>query len=362
MTQTFKTEINRLTASEPRGSNTSLELHQGLKALFHTTEELQFSKPLPTLLKTILRGLKSGTGLGRALIFTYDEGAERLQGISGLGLSEKKMESFSLSLLPSEEHQLLQLDLFSPYPTPSGAQTRLVTLIEENLGWKNVSLVPLEIRDRLVGTLAFESSVQASELREIVILFARQASYVIENARLFQQVEAMALRDTLTGLYNRRYLHQILDYEINRARRCRQPLSVVFIDLDHFKQINDTHGHAMGDKILRQVALRLSELFRTTDVLGRYAGDEFLAVLPSTPPSGVMILSERIINALKDYEMMVRGQGVRASVSIGFDTFHGEEGVGAATLIDRADQAMYSAKADGRGRVHAFSDGSQTAV
>jgi diguanylate cyclase (GGDEF)-like protein len=164
----------------------------------------------------------------------------------------------------------------------------------------------------------------------------------------------MALRDTLTGLYNRRYLHQILDYEINRARRYNQPLSVVFIDLDRFKQINDTHGHAMGDKILRQVALRLCELFRTTDVLGRYAGDEFLAVLPNTPPSGVMILAERILDALKDYEMMVRGQSVRASVSIGFNTFQGEEGVGAATLIDRADKAMYSAKADGRGRVHAF--------
>ena len=362
MTPTLKTEINRLTASEPRGSQTSLELHQGLKALFHTTEELQFSKPLPTLLKAILRGLKAGTGLSRALIFTYEEGAERLQGISGLGVSEKKLESFALALQPGEENQLLQLDLFSPYATPSGAQNRIVSLIEENLGWKKVSIVPLEIRDRLVGTLAFESSIQASELREIVILFARQASYVIENARLFQQVETMALRDTLTGLYNRRYLQQILDYEINRARRYGQPLSVIFIDLDHFKEINDTHGHAMGDKILRQVAVRLSELFRTTDVLGRYAGDEFLAVLPSTPPSGVLILAERILSTLRDYEMMARGRGIRASVSIGFDTYHGEEGVGPATLIDRADKAMYSAKANGRGRVHAFSDGSQTAV
>jgi len=355
MTTTQKTASKRAVSSNPRKINTSPELHHGLQALFHTTEELQFSKPLPTLLKAILRGLKTGTGLNRALIFTYEEGAERLQGISGLGLTDKKLESFALALQPDEENQLLQLDLFSSITTPSGAQVRLVQLIEETLGWKNVGLIPLEIRDRLVGTLAFESDGIQDDLREIVVLFARQAAYVIENARLFHQVEDMALRDTLTGLYNRRYLQQILEYEMNRARRYSQPLSVIFIDLDHFKAINDTHGHAMGDKILRQIAGRLAQLFRTTDVLGRYAGDEFLAILPSTPSSGVQILAERILSTLRNYEMMVRGRGVQTSVSIGFETYLGEEGVGAATLIDRADKAMYSAKAGGRGRVHAYS-------
>jgi diguanylate cyclase (GGDEF)-like protein len=330
------------------------DLHQGLQALFYTTAELQFSKPLPTLLKAILRGLKTGAGLHHAIIFTLEEGLDRLQALSALGVSDKKLETLSLAVRPEEERELLQLDLFSPLSPISSAQERLVGCVEENLGWKNVSLVPLEIRDRLVGTLAFESADVPDEMREIIVLFARQAAFVIENARLFQQVENMALRDTLTGLYNRRYLQQILEYEVNRARRYNQPLSVLFIDLDHFKQINDKHGHAMGDKILRQVAGRLSQLFRTTDVLGRYAGDEFVAVLPSTPTSGVEILAERVVAALRDFEFMVRGQSVRASVSIGYHTFTGEDGVGAATLIDRADKAMYTAKSNGRGRVQAF--------
>jgi diguanylate cyclase (GGDEF)-like protein len=358
MTPIQKAEAKRHDPSISRTPKTNPALHQGLQALFQTTEELQFSKPLPTLLKSILRGLKLGTGLTRAAVFTYDEDAVRLQAIAGLGLSDKKLESLSLALEPDEENQILQLDLFTILPSRPQVQVRLAGRIEESFSWKNVGLIPLEIRDRLVGTLAFEADEMAPDLREIVVLFARQAAYVIENARLFQQVEDMALRDTLTGLYNRRYLQQILEYEINRARRYHQPLSVIFIDLDHFKEINDTHGHAMGDKILRQVAGRLAQLFRTTDVLGRYAGDEFLAILPSTPTSGVQILAERILASLRDYEMMVRGQSVRASVSIGFETFTGEDGVGAATIIDRADKAMYQAKNQGRGRVHGFSEAS----
>lgn len=350
------TQVSSRTLS-PIQSPANRQLHKGLQALFHTTEELQFSKPLPILLKSILRGLKTATGLPRAIILTYTEGEEKLQGLAGLGVTEKIIASTSLCLRPDEENQLLQLDLFAPAVVPSDAQNRLVGWVEENLGWKGSRIIPLEIRDRLVGALAIDGAGLPEDLREIVVLFARQAAYVIENARLFQQVENMALRDTLTGLYNRRYLQQILDYEVNRARRYHQPLSVIFIDLDHFKEINDTFGHAMGDKILRQVADRLSGLFRTTDVLGRYAGDEFLAVLPSTPTEGVQILADRILSTLKDYEMMVRGRAVKASVSIGFETFTGEEGVGAATLIDRADQAMYTAKAKGRGCVHPFTAG-----
>ena len=100
----------------------------------------------------------------------------------------------------------------------------------------------------------------------------------------------------------------------------------------------------------------MSQLFRTTDVVGRYAGDEFLAILPSTPPSGVKILADRLLGTLGTYEMMVRGQSIKASVSIGFHTFTGEEGVGSATLIDRADKAMYQAKANGRGCIYGFED------
>jgi len=329
-------------------------LNQGLQSLYQATEELQFNKPLSTLLKSILRGLKAGTSLQHTAVFVYDEAGEVLKGAAGLGPSERKVTEMVLPLENGEEDQLLQLNLFRSPDDSQAARERIGDRLRSEFGWKNVDLIPLEIRDHLVGLLAYESGPEILALQEIIVLFARQAAYIIENAKLFSQVEEMALRDTLTGLYNRRYLLQILEYELNRARRYKQPLSVIFVDLDHFKEVNDTCGHAMGDRLLKQVAGKLSSLFRTTDVVGRYAGDEFLAVLPSTHPEGALILAERILQALKGYEMMVRGRSVKVSVSIGLDTYEGEEGVGSATLIDRADKAMYEAKAGGRSRVHAF--------
>jgi GGDEF domain-containing protein len=103
---------------------------------------------------------------------------------------------------------------------------------------------------------------------EILVIFSRQAALTIENAKLFAKVEEMALRDTLTGLYNRRYFQQILDYELNRAKRYRQPISLLFLDVDHFKKINDTYGHSTGDLFLKQIANKFSTLFRTTDSSG----------------------------------------------------------------------------------------------
>ncbi len=330
-------------------------LNQGLRSLYEATEELQFSKPLDTLLKAILKGLKSGTNIQRAAIFVYDEQNGILNGTTGIGITESKLSAIHIPLQTEDQDQLLQLKLACPLQTPdTSAHKRICDSLRGASGWAGVELIPLEIRDNLVGMLAFDPNVQPTPLSEIVVLFARQAAYIIDNARLFTQVESMALRDPLTGLYNRRYLTQILDYELNRARRYRQPLCVVFLDLDHFKAVNDTCGHATGDRLLKQIATRLGSLFRTTDVVGRYAGDEFLAVLPNTPRVGAHVLADRLLHALRDYEMMVRGRSVKVSVSIGLDCYEGEEGVGSATLIDRADKAMYEAKSEGRSRVCSY--------
>ena len=181
-----------------------------------------------------------------------------------------------------------------------------------------------------------------------MIIFSRQAALTIENAKLFAKVEEMALRDTLTGLYNRRYFQQILDYELNRAKRYHQPLSLVFIDIDHFKEVNDSFGHSIGDQFLKQIAQKLLSLFRTTDLVARYAGDEFVAILPATPGEGAMTLANRIQEVLSRYQVMVRGKTLQVSVSIGVDTYENNGGIGSVSLIDRADKAMYEAKAMGR--------------
>lgn len=337
-------------------------LNQGLLSLYHASAELQFSKPLASLLKSILRGLKTGTGISKAVIFITEESSSSLTGCVAIGLNEKKIQEMNVLLTADEEADLLRA---SQVPLVPGeldpAQDRLVRLFEKELELKAVEMVALEIRDRLIGLLVYE---KASTLlhQEILIIFSRQAALTIENARLFAKVEEMAIRDTLTGLYNRRYFHQILDYELNRAKRYHQSLSLVFIDLDHFKEINDQFGHSVGDQFLKQIAQKLSSLFRTTDLVARYAGDEFVAVLPATAADGAMILAKRIQEALGNYQIMVRGRTLQVSVSIGVDTYESSEGIGGVTLIDRADKAMYEAKAHGRNCVRSYQEIQQALV
>ncbi len=331
-------------------------LNQGLMSLYHASAELQFSKPLPVLLKAILRGLKNGTGIHKASIFIKEESSNSLKGYTSIGFNEKKVNEANVFLTLDEESDLLRSNLLPQKEKISGpTHDRLIQLFESTLDAKSVEFVPLEIRDNLIGLLVYEKPSTDLQ-REILIIFSRQAALTIENAKLFSKVEEMALRDTLTELYNRRYFQQILDYELNRARRYHQPLSMVFIDIDHFKEINDNFGHSVGDQFLKQIAQKLQSLFRTTDLVARYAGDEFVAILPATAKEGAMILALRVQEVLSQYQVMVRGRTLQVSVSIGLDTYENAEGIGSVTLIDRADKAMYEAKSQGRNCVRSFSE------
>lgn len=331
-------------------------LNQGLLSLYHASAELQFSKPLNSLLKSILRGLKDGTGISKASIFIKDESSFSLTGCVGIGLNEKKIQEMNVLLTVEEETDLLKT-CQAPVESNGGypAQDRLLRLFENELELKDAGMVALEIRDHLIGVLIYEKT-PALLHQEILVIFSRQAALTIENAKLFAKVEEMAIRDTLTGLYNRRYFHQILDYELNRAKRYRQSLSLIFIDLDHFKEINDQFGHSVGDQFLKQIAQKLFSLFRTTDLVARYAGDEFVAILPATAGDGAMILAKRVQESLGNYQIMVRGRTLQVSVSIGVDTYESAEGIGGVTLIDRADKAMYEAKARGRNCVRSYQE------
>jgi len=171
----------------------------------------------------------------------------------------------------------------------------------------------------------------------------------VRNVQLFLETREYSLRDGLTGCFNRGHGLETLDGELRRARRSRQPLSILMFDIDHFKTINDQLGHLRGDDLLRAVGAQLTRVLRSTDVRIRYGGDEFLVILPDTPMIGAQQVAESVRREIATLAMVTDGKTVPVTVSIGVATA-GPAELGATALVERADSALYEAKRAGRDR------------
>jgi diguanylate cyclase (GGDEF)-like protein len=217
-------------------------------------------------------------------------------------------------------------------------------------GWLGV---PLILRDRVIGILMLDSrraSYYGSHEADIAMAFADQAVIAIENARLFEETRRLAITDGLTGVYNRRHFMTLATREWQRARRYHRPLAVIMLDIDHFKWVNDTYGHAVGDDVLQQVAQRCRAGLREVDILARYGGEEFVILLPDTTGAAAQTTAERLGQLIghKPYPTAEGKLLITASLGVA----HAEADISSVSaLLDLADQALYAAKAAGRNRV-----------
>jgi len=177
---------------------------------------------------------------------------------------------------------------------------------------------------------------------------AAHAVVALENARLHGMVERQALVDGLTGLANRRAASDALHAEAARAERLGTPLSIVLADLDGFKDVNDVHGHAVGDAVLRAFAAVLRETLRESDLAGRWGGEEFLLLLPGADEEGAVQLAERVRIALAE-RSVPSAPGLRVTASFGVAEYAGETNT--EELVASADGALYRAKRAGKDRV-----------
>ena len=210
---------------------------------------------------------------------------------------------------------------------------------------------PLKLRRRDGGLIWVEISVrgvrdEAGRLAELEGLVAD----ITEKRRMLQELQNLARRDGLTGLWNRRFFLELGDREMARARREKHPLSVIYFDVDHFKGINDTHGHEAGDKVLRELAIIGSSHLREVDVFGRMGGEEFAILLPGTGEEGAVCVAERLRASFEDHEVFVADTSVRCTASFGVAQLDaGPPDLDG--LIRRADEALYAAKSGGRNAV-----------
>jgi two-component system cell cycle response regulator len=194
--------------------------------------------------------------------------------------------------------------------------------------------------------------IDRNELIARVRTQVRRRRYQDRLRANYERSLSLALTDSLTGLYNRRYLADHLERSLQRARETGKPVSVVLIDIDHFKQVNDSYGHAVGDEVLRAVAQRVNGNLRNFDMVARLGGEEFVIVMPDTPGEIGYMVAERLRDRVARDPIATGSGKLNVTISMGVSAYAGG-GETPDELIKQADAAMYQAKRGGRNRVHA---------
>ncbi len=213
---------------------------------------------------------------------------------------------------------------------------------------RSIVCVPLKSKNRILGVVELVNNLEARQFTEadlkILATIADYAAIAIENAQYVQRVRDLVVMDDLTSLYNSRYLLEALEYEIERARRYGAPLSLVFLDLDYFKEVNDTHGHLVGSRLLTEVGELIRKHIRKSDVAVRYGGDEFVIVLPSTTKEGAQTVAANLHRTLREHYFLAdEGYRIRITASFGVAAYP-EDAQTQIALIRLADRAMYRVK------------------
>lgn len=237
-----------------------------------------------------------------------------------------------------------------------------VRLEIENLIYNSIIVIPIIKKESVIGTFFLRTaSVSTKALNQKVLklcqLVANISANALENAILFESLksaqeyfEEMSIRDGLTKLYNHRHFYTRLTHEFSRSSRYSQPLSLVFFDIDDFKQINDDFGHTDGDIVLRKVGQIINSVARQSDVGVRYGGDEFAILLPNTGAGGAIEMANRLHMSIRNHRFD-HLQGKNVTVSVGVATFEEQNVESSEKLVALADAAMYKSKVGGKDKV-----------
>jgi diguanylate cyclase (GGDEF)-like protein len=216
--------------------------------------------------------------------------------------------------------------------------------------------VPIQTKDVVLGafiSLASEAKTFTNEDVATASALADFTAIALENAGLFAELQRSAITDSLTGVYNTRFFHEVLGRETARADRYTTPLSLLMIDIDTFKLVNDTFGHVVGNKVLTNIAKTLERSVRNTDFVFRCGGDEFGVVLPGTNAEGAMHLAEKILQKVESTDILSSlGYSGPVTVSIGLSEYH--RGSHFEALVAEADQALYASKRSSKNCARAF--------
>ncbi len=310
--------------------------------LYEAATQVSGSLDLDETLQKIARGAAASADAASSTIVLLDELGEVSQVVEWeVGEIEVRKDGGSRRVF--ETGRPVVLPDFAAAP-PGAVNPRLL-----ELGRRAAVCLPLRVRERVRGVLWVhynEPRRFSEEDIHLLSYFANQAAIAIENARLFAETTRLANTDPLTGLYNHRYFYHLLETEVKRARRYSRSLSLIMLDIDHFKQFNDRFGHLSGDEALRCLAQVLRKNSRGVDMVARYGGEEFGIILPETDLTQAAVQAERLRTAAVEQQWPES----QLTVSLGAAVLT-EDMARAEDLVRVADRALYRAKAAGRNQV-----------
>ncbi len=214
---------------------------------------------------------------------------------------------------------------------------------------QEVVVEPVRYKELMLGLIILASAKPFSNnAMERLGLFGQNLAMALHNALLFDRLERLAALDPLTGIYNRRFGMTRLHEEFGRTLRMEAPLGLMMVDLDHFKEVNDVYGHLVGDRVLIRLANAAKSVMREGDILVRYGGEEFLAILPGASRKDVLNIAERLRRKILESTVANGEDVIKVTVSIGGISYPENDAANETDLVDRADKALYQAKESGR--------------
>jgi diguanylate cyclase (GGDEF)-like protein len=225
-----------------------------------------------------------------------------------------------------------------------------------NYKTKNCLITPLICHERVVGVLNLADKLNhdsfSSEDIALVELFSQVVGASIGNIKLFERIQRQATTDGLTGLANHKRFYEILEKELWRSKRYGGQVSLIMVDVDNLKKINDTYGHRAGDKVIKAISKKIRQCIRQIDTAARYGGDEFAVILPSTSLDDAYVVAERMVQAVSSSPIMWKKDQIELSISVGLGQCDADSSP--EDITSRSDQALYLAKQEGKNTVRVF--------
>lgn len=339
----YNSLVKSLEITDRRGKKIENELSR-ISRLYEVTTKLTPALTFKELMDHLFEFLEGNMTFSKVHLFIFKDGE----------LTDAITRSVAPSGVKDEEDNLNYSEAVS-YSSGRGFKPSFVE-VEKNIDlFQRLNVdsdtymqFPLFMGDRVCAIIAIEGATRQSYGR--INILASHIALEIRKVELYEKVQQLSITDGLTEVYLRRYLTKRLSEEIDRSRRLNLSFSIGMVDVDHFKECNDTHGHLVGDVVLSKIAERLKASVREVDLIARYGGEEFCILLPETNKALAMSVSERLREAISAHPINAYGEKISTTVSVGIATFP-EDSKNLKSLLEMSDMALYKAKRSGRNMV-----------